>query len=361
MKTILVTGPDGFVGTALCRELLKCGFAVRGAQWKAAPLPIGVEPVVVGDINGTTDWTEAIKGIHTVIHLAARVHIMNDDAEDPLAAFREVNADGTRRLAETAAKSGVKRFILMSTIKVNGEQTGETEDRRRKTEDGAEKDGRSQASSSSLQSSTKNEKQRTKNLFTEDDTPAPEDAYGISKWEAEQALHAVCRASSMEYTIIRAPLIYGPGVKGNMQSLLKLAATGLPLPLGAVHNQRSLLYLGNLTDFLARCIGHPAAANETFLLCDNHDLSTTELLRSMRQAMGKPPRLIPVPPTLFRLAGRLTGKTAVVDRLFGSLQVDCTKARTLLDWEPPFSVEEGIQAMVEGKARFLSDNTHVDV
>jgi len=151
----------------------------------------------------------------------------------------------------------------------------------------------------------------------------------------------------MAYTIVRAPLIYGPGVKGNMQSLLKLAATSLPLPLGAIHNQRSLLYLGNLTDFIARCIDHPAAANETFLLSENHDLSTTELLRKMRQAMGKPSRLIPVPSSLFRLAGRLTRKTAVIDRLFGSLQIDCTKARTLLEWEPPFSGEEGIQAMVD--------------
>ena len=323
IKTILVTGPDGFVGTALCRELLKCGFAVRGAQWQGGPLPTGAESVVVGDINAATDWSAALEGIDTVIHLAARVHIMKDTAEDPLAAFREVNVDGTRRLAEEAATAGIRRFVLMSTVKVNGERT----DCRPQTAD------RNNAIPPPF--------------FSEASPPAPEDAYGISKWEAEQALHAAA-ASGMETVIVRAPLIYGPGVKGNMQSLMKLAASGLPLPLGAVHNQRSLLYVGNLTDFIVRCIDHPAAANETFLLSDNHDLSTTELLRSMRQAMGKPPRLIPVPAAWFRMAGRLTGKSAVVDRLFGSLQVDCTKARKLLQWEPPFRVEEGIKAMVRG-------------
>jgi UDP-glucose 4-epimerase len=161
----------------------------------------------------------------------------------------------------------------------------------------------------------------------------------------------------METVIVRAPLIYGPGVKGNMQSLMKLAATGFPLPLGAVHNQRSLLYVGNLADFLTRCIDHPAAVNETFLLSDDHDLSTTELLRAIRQAMGIAPRLIPVPAACFRFAGRLTGKTAVVDRLFGSLQVDCTKAQMLLDWQPPFTVEQGIQAMVKSRVMVSNRNS----
>jgi UDP-glucose 4-epimerase len=170
----------------------------------------------------------------------------------------------------------------------------------------------------------------------------------VSKWEAECTLLNVAESSSMETVIIRPPLMYGPKVKGNLLSLMKLAATGLPLPLGAVQNQRSLLYVGNLADFIARCIDNPAAANETFLLSDNHDLSTTELLRMIRLAMGKSPRLIPVPPAWFRLAGRLTGKSAVVDRLFGSLQVDSTKARQLTSWTPPFTVEEGISEMVQG-------------
>jgi nucleoside-diphosphate-sugar epimerase len=359
MKNILITGPAGFVGTSLCRELLIRGVAVRGAQRNAAPLPIGAESVVVGDINAATDWSAALEDIDTVIHLAARVHIMKDTAADPLAAFRTVNVDGTRRLAEEAAKAGIRRFVLMSTVKVNGEKTDfrlQTLDHRPKTEDCLCSEDLTQRCKDAKACNTAEDKQlcglsvagvRNPTAFTELDVPAPEDAYGISKWEAEQALHEVAISAGMETVILRAPLIYGPGVKGNMQSLMKLAASGLPLPLGAVHNQRSLLYVGNLTDFLARCIEHPAAANETFLLSDNHDLSTTELLRSMRRAMGKPPRLLPVPPTLFRLAGRLTGKSAVVNRLFGSLQVDCTKARTLLEWEPPFSVEEGIQAMVE--------------
>lgn len=313
MKKILVTGPDGFVGTALCAELLERGFAVRGAQWQPAPLPAGCESVVVGNIGGETDWSDVLVGVDTVVHLAARVHMMKDQAADPLAAFRAVNVEGTRRLAEAAAKSGVRRFILMSTVKVNGEETGD--------------DGLT-------------------SVFSESDNATPQDAYGISKMEAERTVLEAAENPTMETVIIRAPLIYGPGVKGNMRSLLNLAATGFPLPFGAARNRRSLLYLGNLTDFISLSIDHPAAANEKFLVSDNNDLSTTELLCEIRRAMGKAPILIPVPSVCFRLAGRLTGKSAVVNRLFGSLQVDCSKAIRLLEWQPPFTAAEGVRAMV---------------
>ncbi len=308
---ILVTGANGFVGSQLTRELLKHGFAVTATVRTGKNSPAGCRTVNTGDVGLHTDWGGALQDVDTVIHLAARAHILKENEAAPIKAFRNVNTEGTLNLATQAAEHGVRRFIFLSSIGVLGIHTN------------------------------------NRSPFTETDSPCPPEPYGISKWEAEQALQTVAAASGMETVIVRAPLIYGPGVKGNMQSLMKLAASGLPLPLGAVHNQRSLLYVGNLTDFIACCIDHPAAANETFLLSDNHDLSTTELLRKMRQAMNKAPRLIPVPASWFRRAGRLTGKSAVVNRLFGSLQVDCTKARTELEWQPPFAVEQGIQAMVD--------------
>jgi nucleoside-diphosphate-sugar epimerase len=303
---VLVTGPDGFVGMALCRELVRRGYAVRGAQWKPARLPSGCEAAIVGEIGAQTDWGAALQGVDRVVHLAARVHIMDDRAVDPLAEFRRVNVDGTRSLAKAAAKAGVRRLVLMSTIKVNGE----------KTEFGA--------------------------AFSEQNLPVPKDSYGISKQEAERALQDIGARAGLETVIIRSPLVYGPGVKGNFLSLMKLARTGLPLPLGALCNRRSLVYLGNLVDFIIRCLDHPAAANELFLISDGMDLSTPELLRGIRIALGKSPRLWPVPPALFHQVGRLTGRTAVVDRLCASLQVDSGKARKILGWKPLFTVQEGL-------------------
>jgi nucleoside-diphosphate-sugar epimerase len=247
----------------------------------------------------------------TVIHAAARAHIMKDEVADPLAEYRRVNVDGTLNLARQAAAAGVKRFIFISSIKVNGEQTPLGQP------------------------------------FTADDTPAPEDAYGISKWEAEQGLQQLATETGMEVVIIRPPLVYGPGVKGNFASMIKLVAKGLPFPLGAIHNQRSLVAVDNLVDLIITCIDHPVAANQVFLAGDGQDLSTTELLRGVAKAMGKPARLIPVPSSLLMLGATLLGKKAVAQRLLGSLQVDIAKARNLLGWEPPVSVEEGLERCFE--------------
>lgn len=348
MKRVLVTGPDGFVGNVLCAALRNKGFSVRGAQLRAVPLPVGCESVVVGDIGCQTDWSAALKETDTVVHLAARVHIMREAVADPLSAYQSVNVYGTRRLAEAAFKAGVRRFIFMSTIKVNGENSNG----RRVTAGGNLKEEARECESIKDNGSinvcksnnTKGQQTSESIPFSEKDPVSPVDAYAISKWQAECVLREV--AGNMETVVIRAPLIYGPGVKGNMEMLMKLAASGFPLPLGAVQNQRSLLYVGNLADFIIHCIEHPAAANETFLVSDNHDLSTNELVRMIRQRMGKSPRLIPVPEGWFKLAGKLTGRKAVVDRLLGSLQVDCSKAFRLTGWIPPISIETGVKEMV---------------
>jgi nucleoside-diphosphate-sugar epimerase len=239
---------------------------------------------------------------------------MRDGATDPLAEFRKVNVEGTLNLARQAVEAGVKRFVYLSSIKVNGEQT-------------------SKGSS-----------------FSEEDTPAPEDSYGISKMEAEQALRELSRDSDMAVVIVRPPLVYGPGVKGNFAKIIKLVEKGLPLPLGALHNKRSLVALDNLLDLIVTCIDHPAAANQVFLAGDGQDISTTELLQGVGQVMGKPVRLVPVPNGMLMFGAGLLGKKAVAQRLLGSLQVDISKARNLLGWEPPISVEEGLRRC------FISEN-----
>jgi len=232
---------------------------------------------------------------------------MNDAVPDPLAEYRKVNVEGTLNLARQAAKAGVSRFVYISSIKVNGEQTASGKP------------------------------------FTPDDEPAPEDSYGVSKLEAETGLHEIASETGMEVVIIRPPLVYGPGVKGNFASMIKLVDKGLPLPLGAIHNKRSLVALDNLVDLITTCIDHPAAANQVFLAGDGQDVSTTELLRGVGRAMGKPARLIPVPAGMLMFGAGLLGKKAVGQRLLGSLQVDISKARNLLGWEPPLSVEEGLR------------------
>lgn len=305
IQRILVTGPDGFVGSILCCELITRGYSVRGAQWITAPLPDGCESVVVGDIGTNTDWSDALKDVDAIVHLAARVHMMHDQAVDPLLEFRRVNVEGTKSLAEAAAKAGIRRFILMSSIKVNGESSDVP--------------------------------------FTESDQPKPLDAYGVSKWEAECIVRDIGQASGFDFTILRAPLIYGPGVKGNFLSLLKLARSSLPLPFGGVHNQRSLLYVGNLIDFILQCMEHPNAANELFLISDGTDLSTSDLLREIRKAMQKSSRLFSVSPSILYMLGRIVNKAAIMERLCGSLRVDSSKARKRLAWEPPFTISEGLR------------------
>jgi nucleoside-diphosphate-sugar epimerase len=261
---------------------------------------------VVGDINPHTNWTDALDGVDVVIHLAARVHVMNDVARDPLEEYRNANTLATIHLAQEAAKAGVKRFIYLSSIKVNGEETAF---------------GKS---------------------YSEDSVPAPIDPYGVSKWEAELGLEKVCVQTGMEFVIIRPPLVYGPGVKANFQKLMGLVAKGLPLPLGAVHNQRSMLALDNLVSFIAVVTTNPLAANQRFLLSDGQDVSTSQLLRLLAKGMGKSIWLLPVSVFILRAAAQVLGASAAADRLLGSLQIDSSKARQLLQWQPPISAEEGI-------------------
>lgn len=310
---VLVTGATGFLGRRLCVTLktnpeVELTACVREAQ------AMKVDSVAdISSIDSETVWEEVLKGQDVVIHAAARVHIMKDEVDDPLDEYRKVNVGGTLNLARQAATAGIKRFVFISSIKVNGEQT--IKGRR----------------------------------FMAEDIPAPQDAYGISKSEAEQGLHKIAADTDLEVVIIRPPLVYGPGVKGNFARMIKLIAKGLPLPLGAINNQRSLVAVDNLVDLIITCIVHPAAANQVFLAGDGNDLSTTDLLRAVSQAMGKPSRLIPVPLSFIMLAATLFGKRAVAYRLLGSLQVDISKARHLLGWEPPISVDEGLHRCFESQ------------
>jgi nucleoside-diphosphate-sugar epimerase len=314
--TILVTGANGFVGKALCRNAVAAGMPVRGAVRTPGTACEGVESFTVLPLDAHTAWTHALAGCRAVVHAAARVHIMADDSDDPLSEFRRVNVEGTLRLARQAAAAGVRRFVFVSSIKVNGEGTS------------------------------------GHRPFTAYDTPAPQDPYGASKMEAEQGLRHLALDTGMEVVIVRPPLVYGPGVKANFASLMRAVQRGLPLPLGAVtHNRRSLVALDNLVDLLITCIDHPAAANRTFLVSDGEDLSTAELLRRMGQAMGEPARLLPVPPALLKLGAMAIGKADMAQRLLGSLQLDITHTRETLGWSPPIGVDEGLRRAAAGMAR----------
>ena len=306
-KRLLITGASGFVGKAVCEQAVHHGLSVRGALRMSVEVPSCIEPFVVGEINGLTCWGNALRDVNVVVHLAARVHIMHDTVADPLTAFRAVNVEGTLNLARQAAAAGVKRFVFVSSVKVNGECTSP---------------GRA---------------------FTEADAPNPQEAYGQSKHEAEQGLRQLSADTGMDVVIIRPPLVYGPQVKANFAALMRAVKCGWPLSLGAVHNQRSLVALDNLVDFIITCITHPKAANQTFLVSDGQDLSTTELVRCMAQAAGVYARLLPVPVWALQAGASLLGKGDAVKRLCGNLQVDITKARSLLGWVPPVSVEEGLR------------------
>lgn len=310
-QTILVTGASGFVGQAVCAELRRRGFQVRAVLRKPQAGFPEHEQAIVSALDGHTDWSAALSGVDAVIHLAARVHVMHDDAADPLAEFRRVNTAGTVHLARSAAAAGVRRLVYVSSIKVNGEETAG--DRR----------------------------------YSEQDVPAPQDPYGLSKWEAEQALHQVADETGLEVSIVRPPLVYGPGVKGNFIQMMRIVARGWPLPLASVDNQRDLLYVGNLADALIVCTTHPQAAGQTYLLRDGEPVSTAELLRRLAAAQGVAARLLSFSPSLLRLAGKLTGRSAQVERLTGSLQVDDAKIRSELDWRPPYSMQQGLQATAD--------------
>ena len=295
---VLVTGANGFVGHAVWLRLDGMrGVTVRGSVRRAGVADAGALLVPVGEISAQTDWSAALPGIQAVVHAAARVHVMQEAAADPLEEFRRVNVQGTLNLARQAASEGARRFVFVSSIKVNGEAT------------------------------------KPGVPFSADDIPAPLDAYGISKMEAEQGLREIAFQTGMEVVIIRPPLVYGPGVKANFAAMMRWLRRGVPLPLGAIHNQRSLVALDNLVDLIVTCLTHPAAANQTFLVSDGEDVSTTELLRRMGQAMGRPARLIPVPASWLKLAAAMVGKPDVAQRLCGSLQVDIEKTRRLLGYE----------------------------
>ncbi len=312
---ILLTGATGFLGKRLVGQINRQGaHALTCAVRRSGSAECGHE-VLVDGLHVDADWSSALGGQpQVVIHAAARAHIMKDEVPNPLAEYRKVNVEGTLNLARQAAKAGVSRFIYISSIKVNGEQTP------------------------------------LGKPFTADDVPAPEDPYGVSKLEAETGLREIASETGMEVVIIRPPLVYGPGVKGNFASMIKLVEKGLPLPLGAIHNKRSLVALDNLVDLIITCINHPAAANQVFLAGDGQDVSTTELLRGVGRAMGMPVRLIPVPAGMLMFGAGLLGKKAVAQRLLGSLQVDISKAHNLLGWEPPLTVEEGLRRC------FVSEN-----
>jgi nucleoside-diphosphate-sugar epimerase len=307
---IAITGATGFVGRRLVARLLADGRAVRRITRRPPDTPaVDEDWCFVGAVDHSTDWRAPLTGVDVVVHLAARTHVVGERGGGKLVDYRPLNVDGTRRLAEGAARSGVRRLVFVSSIKVNGERT-------------------------------------TQRPYTAKDPPRPVDAYGISKWEAEQALWETASATGLEVVVVRPPLVYGLGARGNFARLCNAVRRGLVLPLGAVKNRRSLVALDNLVDLLAVCASHPAAPGETFLVSDGEDLSTPELVRRMASAMRAEARLLSVPPTALRLAGRIAGRTAEVKRLLGSLQVDSTHTRWTLRWEPPLTVDQGLAAAV---------------
>jgi nucleoside-diphosphate-sugar epimerase len=307
MDTVLVTGANGFIGRSLCRALVEAGHVPRAAVRRIVPGSKGPEPAIcVGEIDGNTDWSKALRGIECIVHLASPSDPQRGSPADSLAEYRRVNVAGSRRLAEQAAAAGARRLVFMSTIKVNGERTAER-------------------------------------AYTENDAPRPEDAYGISKQEAEQALRDVAQKTGLEIVVLRPPLVYGPGVKGNFQRLMRAVARGWPLPLGSIRNRRSLVFVGNLADSVVKALDAPRAAGRTYLVSDGEDVSTPDLVRGLARALGVKPRLLSLPLAALGLAATLAGKRAEFARLTGSLQVDSSRIRRELDWRPRYGLTEGLE------------------
>lgn len=314
VMNVFLTGATGFVGGAIAQRLVETQHRVRAAVRRPSPdLDAMIDQVVFSHLT-TQDWSSQLEGQELVIHSAARVHVMSEQALDPLEEFRRVNVEGTLQLAKQAAQCGVRRFIFISSIKVNGEATA------------------------------------LNKPYRAEDAPSPQDPYGISKYEAEQQLLALAAQSSMEVVIVRPVLVYGPGVKANFRSMMSVLSKGVPLPLGAIHNKRSMVALDNLVDLIMMCAEHPRAANQVFLASDGEDLSSTELLRRTAKALGRPARLVPVPAALLVGAARLLGRPGIAQRLCGSLQVDIEKNRVLLGWTPPVSVD---RALTKTASHFL--------
>jgi len=314
LKRVFVTGADGFVGRAACRRLVEAGLTPRAGLWSASSWPVlqaavpGLhEFAAIGDLGANPDLSSALRDVSAVVHLAARVHIMKDKALDPLSEFRRVNVGGTEALARAAAAQGVRRFVFVSSVKVNGEST-------------------------------------TGRPFAEGDVPAPQDPYAVSKWEAEEALRRISAESGIEVAIIRPPLVYGPGVRANFLRLMGLVRRGLPLPLPNTKNRRSLIGVENLADCTVRCVTHPEAANHTFMVSDGEDVSTRELVSRLAPLLGRSARFLPVSERALRLVARLAGKQAAADRLLGSLEIDSIKVRRTLEWEPPVALGSGLEA-----------------
>jgi nucleoside-diphosphate-sugar epimerase len=309
---LLLTGSTGFVGNALIHRFAELGDRkIRTCTRKLDALfPAGIDCFPIQSVSADTDWGNGLRDVEVVVHTIARVHVMNDKSSDPFAAFRETNVDATLNLARQAARAGVKRFVFVSSVKVNGEST-------------------------------------SVKPFTSFDIPAPLDPYGISKNEAEQGLLALSNDTGLEVVIVRPPLVYGPGVRANFLRLMMLIKMGVPLPFGAVHNRRSMVALDNLVDLLVTCTRHPAAAGQVFMVSDECDVSTPELLHMIARAMNKKPLLLPLPTGLIACAAALVGKSAVANRLLDSLQVDIAHTKSTLGWQPIISMQESINKTVE--------------
>ncbi len=315
-KTVLVSGANGFVGRAACAEFQRQGFRVRGAvrSTQSSQQSAAINYIAMGSLDAQTNWAGAMGGVDCVLHLAGRVHVMNDQSDDSLEKFRHSNVEATANLARQAAAAGVRRFIFISSVKVNGEST------------------------------------EVGQPFTASDVPEPSDPYGVSKHEAENLLRQISTETGMEVVIIRPPLVYGPSVKANFESMMRWLCTGVPLPLAAVkNNRRSMVALDNLVDLIVTCAHHPRAANQTFLVADGEDLSTVDLLTRMSHALGRPVRLFYVPLALLKLLFMASNKLGIYQRLCNSLQLDMTKTQQLLGWTPPVSVDEGLRRAAEGR------------
>ena len=310
---IFISGASGFIGRYLCIFLKKKGCFIKGGiRNRVCNVPGADEYIQVDDINETTDWQQALTGVDTVIHLAARVHVMDSRfrGNEELDAFRRVNVLGTERLARMAAKEGVKRFIFISSIGVNGERTD-------------------------------------KKYFTENDAPNPISAYAISKWEAEQILFKVAEDTGLKVVVLRLPLVYGLDAPGNFSRFMKLIKKGIPLPLGKIKNLRSFIYIGNLVDAINVCITHPLAVGETFLVSDGQDISTPDLMKMIATAMNKKLILLPLPSGILKVLAACAGQGQAMEKLTGSLRIDSSKIRNLLGWKPPFTLYEGIRETVK--------------